>query len=54
MQVIFSERGNRGSHKQCDNGKNNNDQNIYASMERISENEECSSRYFGDSSQLTN
>ena len=37
-----------------DNGENNSDQNIYASMARMSGNDECSSGKFGDSSQLTN
>ena len=34
-QVRFNEKGNRA----CDNGKNNSDQNIYASMARMSGNE---------------
>ena len=34
--------------------KNNIDQNIYASMALMSENDKYSSRDFGDSSQLTN
>ena len=38
----------------CDNGKNNSDQNIYASMARISGNGECPGGDFGESSQLTN
>ena len=49
-QVCFNEKGNRA----CDNGKNNSDQKIYASMARISGNDECPSEKFGDSSQLTN
>ena len=31
-EVCFSERGNRASQKECENGRNNNDQNIYAYM----------------------
>ena len=31
-QVCFIERGNRALQKQCDNGDNNNDQKMYASM----------------------
>ena len=38
----------------CDNGENNGDQNIYASMARVSGNDECPSGNVGDSSQLTN
>ena len=53
-QVYFSERGNRASQKQCDNGKNNNDQRIYASMVCMYDNEKFPSRYFGESSKLTN
>ena len=53
-QVNSNERGNFASQKECDNGNNNNGQNIYASMERMSDNEIFSSRDFGDSSQLTN
>ena len=33
--------------------KNNSDQNIYEFMERMSGNDECLGRKFGDSSQLT-
>ena len=49
-QVNFNKKGNR----ECDNGKNNSDQNIYVSMARMSSNDECSSENYGDSSQLTN
>ena len=49
-QVRFNEKGNHA----CDNGKNNSDQKIYASMAHMSGNDECSSKFFGDSSQLTN
>ena len=38
----------------CDNGENNSDQKIYASMARMSRNDEGSSENYGDSSQLTN
>ena len=49
-QVRFNEKDNRA----CDNGENNNDQKIYASMARMSSNEERSSENYGDSPQLTN
>ena len=49
-QVSFNEKGNRA----CDNGKNNSDQKIYASMACMSGNDKCPSRTFGASSQLTN
>ena len=52
-KLIFSERGNHEFQKECYNGENINEQNIYASMTRMSDNEIFSSRYFGDSSQLT-
>ena len=53
-QVCFSEIGNCAFQKECDNGKNINDQNIYASMARMSDNDKSSSRDFGDIYQLTN
>ena len=49
-QVYFNEKGNRA----CDNGKNNDDKKIYASMAQMSSNDERSSENYGDSSQLTN
>ena len=49
-QVRFNEKDNRA----CDNGKNNNDHNIYASMARMSSNDERSSEKYGDILQLTN
>ena len=49
-QVIFDEKVNRA----CQNGKNNDDQKIYASMAHISSNDEFTSGTFGDISQLTN
>ena len=49
-QVRFNEKGNHA----CDNGENNNDHKIYASMARMSSNDERSSEKYGDSSQLTN
>ena len=49
-QVCFNEKYNRA----CDNGNDNNDQMIYASMAHMSGNEEFSSGNFGDSSQLRN
>ena len=48
-QVRFNEKGNRA----CDNGKNNDDHKIYASMARMSSNDERKSENYGDSSQLT-
>ena len=49
-QVRFNEKSNCA----CDNGKNNDDQKIYASMSQMSSNDEYSSEKYGDSSQLTN
>ena len=49
-QVSFNEKGNCA----CDNGKNNDNQNIYASMARMSINDKRSSENYGDSSKLTN
>ena len=49
-QVPFNEKGNRA----CDNGKNDVDHKIYASMARMSSDEECKSIKYGDSLQLTN
>ena len=49
-QVRFNEKGNHA----CDNGKNDSDQKIYASMARMYDNDEGPSENFGDSSQLTN
>ena len=40
--------------KELDNGDNDNDQKIYLYMAQVSGNDEIPSRYFGDSSQLTN
>ena len=45
-QVRFNEKGNRA----CDNGKNNNDHKIYASMARMSSNGERSNEKYCDSS----
>ena len=49
-QVCFNEKGNCA----CDNRKNNHDHKIYASMARMSSNDERKSVNYGDSSQLTN
>ena len=49
-QVCFNEKVNRARNS----SKNNSDQKIYASMARMSGNDECTSGNFGDSSQLTN
>ena len=48
------ERSNEKGNRACDNNKNNRDKNIYASMARMSGNEKCPSRNFGESSKLTN
>ena len=48
--VRFNEKGNRA----CDNGKNNDDHKIYASMAQMSSNDEHKNKKYGDSSQLTN
>ena len=49
-QIRFKERGNCASQTEFQNGNNDNDQKIYASMARMSGNYEISSRYFGGSS----
>ena len=49
-QVRFNEKCNCT----CDNGKNNSDRKIYASMARMSGNDKCPSENFGDGLQLTN
>ena len=49
-EVSFNEKGNRA----CDNGKNNDDQKIYASMARMSSDDESKTVKYGDSSQFTN
>ena len=53
-KVRFNERGNYTPKKEYENGDNDNDQKIYAYMERMYGNEKIPSRDFGDSSQLTN
>ena len=45
-QVRFNEKGNCA----CDNGKNNDDHNIYAYIARMSSNDERKSENYGDSS----
>ena len=40
-------------YRACNNSKNNSEQKIYASMTRMSGNDECPSENFVDSSQLT-
>ena len=47
---MFNEKDNRACHK-CENY---NDQRIYASMARMSSDDECKSVKYGDSLQLTN
>ena len=49
-QVCFNEKGNLA----CDNGENNIDHKIYASIARMSSKNECSGENYGDSLQLTN
>ena len=49
-QVCFNEKGNRA----CDNGKDNDDHKIYASMVHMSSDDELKSGPYGDSLQLTN
>ena len=49
-KVRLNEKGNHA----CENRENNSDQKIYAYMARMSGNEECPSKIFGDSSQWTN
>ena len=49
-QVRFIEKGNCA----CEKGKNDSDKKIYASMARMSSNDEFPSGNSGDSSQLTN
>ena len=43
----------KGNHT-CDNGEDNDDHKIYASIERMSSDDERKSVKYGDSSQLTN
>ena len=49
-QVRFNEKAERA----CNNGKNNYDHEIYASIARMYSNDERSSENYGDSSLLTN
>ena len=49
-QVCFNEKG----HCACHNGENNDDHKIYASMKRMSSDDERKSLKYCDSSQLTN
>ena len=49
-QVCFNEKVNRA----CENGKDNDDHKIYASMARMSIDDERKSGKYGDSLQLTN
>ena len=48
-QVYFNEIVNSAPQKECNNGKNNNNQNIFTSIARISDNEEGPSKNFSDS-----
>ena len=47
-------RFNKKVNSPCDNGENNSDQKIYASMARMFVNDEFPSEHFSDGSQLTN
>ena len=49
-QVRFNEKGYRA----CNNGEDNDDHKIYASMVRMSSDDERESKQYGDSSKLTN
>ena len=49
-KVRFNEKDNRA----CDNGKNDDDHKIYASMARMYSDDEHKSVKYGDSLQLTN
>ena len=49
-KVCFNEKGNHA----CDNGKDDNDHKIYASMARMSSDDKRKSVKYGDSLQLTN
>ena len=53
-QVCFSEIVYCASQKECNNGKNKNDQKIYAFMARMSDYYKYPSRNFGGSSQFIN
>ena len=53
-QVCSREKDYHATKKEFKNGDNDNDQNIYVSMVRMSDDDESPSRYFGDSSLLTN
>ena len=48
--VRFNEKGNRA----CENGENDNDHKIYASMAQMCSDDKRKSVKYGDSSQLTN
>ena len=48
--VRFNEKGNRA----CDNGEDENDHQIYASMTQMSNDDEREIKEYGDSLQLTN
>ena len=49
-QVRFNEKGNRA----CDNGEDNDDHKIYASMAQMYSDDKRKSKDYGNSSQLTN
>ena len=49
-QVLFNEKCNRA----CNNGKNDDDHKIYASIARMYSNDKISSENYDDSSKLTN
>ena len=53
-QVRFSERGNRASQNEPDNGDNDNDQEMYASMAQMYGNDKSPNIDFSDCSKCTN
>ena len=48
--VRFNEKGNHA----CDNSDDDNELKVYASIARMSSDDKRESKYYGDSSQLTN
>ena len=52
--IHFNERGNCAPEKESENSDYDNNKKIYASMARMSGNDNSSSRDFGDSYELTN
>ena len=54
MNVNFNERGNRESQKHPKSGDDDNNKVIYEFMACMSSNDKISSKYWSNSSQLTN